>query len=40
MRDLYARAGADAEFGEYVADIRSRFGRRPSLMRELARRGL
>ncbi len=40
MRDLYARAGAAAEFAEYIADIRSRFRRRPSLMRELARRGL
>ena len=40
MRNLYVRAGAEADFVEYVAGIRSRFGRRPSLMKELARRGL
>ena len=40
MRDLYVRAGGEADFAEYVADIRARFGRRPSLMKELARRSL
>lgn len=40
MRNLYRRAGAEADFDEYVADVRSRFGRRPSLMKALAQRGL
>lgn len=40
MRDLYARAGADADFTAYVDDIRARFGRRPSLMAALDRRRL
>lgn len=40
MRDLYARAGAEADFAAYVADIRTRFGRRPSLMAALDRRHL
>jgi hypothetical protein len=40
VRDRYVRAGAEADFAEYLADIRSRFGRRTSLMKELAQRGL
>ncbi|MGI5125720.1 SWIM zinc finger family protein [Pseudonocardia sp. CA-107938] len=40
VRDLYAAAGAGAEFAEYLAEIRTRFGRRTSLMAQLDRRGL
>jgi hypothetical protein len=40
MRNLYVRPGTKADFVEYIADIRTRFGRRPSLMKELAKRGL
>lgn len=39
-RDLYAEAGADAEFAEYMADIRSRYGRRTSLMTAFDQRRL
>jgi hypothetical protein len=39
-RDLYAKAGADAEFAQYMADIRSRYGRRPSLMTAFDQRRL
>jgi uncharacterized Zn finger protein len=40
MRDLYARADEQATFATYASDIRSRFGRRPSLLKELDRRGI
>jgi uncharacterized Zn finger protein len=40
MRDLYAEAGDNADFAMYVADIKTRFARRPSLMAALARKGL
>ena len=40
MKKLYATAGAAEEFGRYLADIRERFGRRPSLMAAMAKRGL
>ena len=40
MRKLLIAAGEKEEFVDYVAGIHERFGRRPSLMAELARRGL
>jgi uncharacterized Zn finger protein len=40
MRKLLVAAGEREEFADYVAGVRERFGRRPSLMAELARRGL
>jgi hypothetical protein len=40
MRDLYAAAGDSADFEHLMAGIRSDFGRRPSLMAALDRRGL
>jgi hypothetical protein len=40
MRGLYARVDEQATFTAYIADIRGRFGRRPSLMKELDRRGI
>ncbi|HEX3812376.1 MAG TPA: hypothetical protein VHX59_05995 [Mycobacteriales bacterium] len=40
MRGLYARVDEQATFTAYIADIRARFGRRPSLMKELDRRGI
>ncbi len=40
MKKLYATAGAAEEFARYLADIRERFGRRPSLMAAMAKRGL
>ena len=40
MKKLCGRAGEDAEFAAYVASIKETYARRPSLMAELARRGL
>lgn len=40
MRDLYAKVDEQATFAVYAANIRARFGRRPSLMRELNRRAI
>jgi len=40
MRDLYIRGGAEPEFAAYVAEIRDRYGRRPSLMAALDRQGI
>jgi hypothetical protein len=40
MRDLYAAAGDSADFAHLMAQIRADYGRRPSLMAALDRRGL
>jgi uncharacterized Zn finger protein len=40
MRELYAKAGADADFAEYLRGIRERFRRRPALMAALDRKRL
>ena len=40
MRRLLVAAGEESEFKTYLADIRERFGRRPSLMAALATKGL
>jgi uncharacterized Zn finger protein len=40
MRRLLVAAGEESEFTTYMAGIRERFGRRPSLMAALATRGL
>jgi hypothetical protein len=40
MRKLLVTAGEESEFTTYLAGIRERFGRRPSLMAALAKRGM
>ena len=40
MRKLLVAAGEESEFTAYLAGIRERFGRRPSLMAALAKRGM
>jgi hypothetical protein len=40
MRKLLVAAGEEGEFTTYLAGIRERFGRRPSLMAALTKRGL
>jgi len=40
MRDLYDAAGRADLFDDYVAGIRLDYGRRPSLMKELLKKGL
>ena len=40
MRDLYHRAGAEADFATYVSELRETYRRRPALMSALDRQGL
>ena len=40
MRDLCQRAGAEADFADYLAELRETYRRRTSLMSALDRRGL
>lgn len=40
MRDLYTAAGDDHDFADLMAEVRSAYGRRPSLMAALDRRHL
>ncbi len=40
IRDLMERAGEGEEFATYLSEIRQRYGRRPSFIAELDRRGL
>ena len=40
MRGLYERAGDGVDFTEMIAGIRGEYGRRPSLMKALDKRGL
>ena len=40
MRDLYQRAGAEADFADYLAELRDTYRRRTSFISALDRRGL
>jgi uncharacterized Zn finger protein len=40
MRDLYQRAGAEADFADYLAELRETYRRRTSFISALDRRGL
>ena len=40
VKDMYARAGAEADFAAYLAELRETYRRRTSLMSALDRQGL